>query len=113
MALNLKLEELVQETRVHRSIYLEQEIFDLEMERIFESNWFFVGHRSEIAEPGDYKTVAIGTQPAIVTRDENGDIHVLMNRCMHRGSTVCQEHRGKRTHSGAGITGGPITTKAN
>ena len=98
MALNLELEELVQETRVHRSIYLEQEIFDLEMERIFESNWVFVGHESEIAESGDYKTITIGTQPAIVTRDENGDIHVLMNRCMHRGSTVCQEHRGN-THA--------------
>lgn len=91
---NPKLEELVQDTRVHRKIYLEQEIFDLEMERIFESNWVFVGHESEIAAPGDYKTVTIGTQPAIMTRDQNGDIHVLMNRCMHRGSTVCQEERG-------------------
>src|ERR1700722_14140275 len=91
---NPKLEELVQDTRVHRKIYLEQEIFDLEMERIFESNWVFVGHESEIAASGDYKTVTMGTQPAIMTRDQNGDIHVLMNRCMHRGSTVCQEERG-------------------
>ncbi|HXW84474.1 MAG TPA: Rieske 2Fe-2S domain-containing protein, partial [Candidatus Binataceae bacterium] len=94
MPSQLKLEELVQETRVHRRIYLEQEIFDLEMERIFENNWVFVGHESEVAAPGDYKTVTIGTQPAIMTRDENGEIHVLMNRCMHRGSTVCQEERG-------------------
>jgi benzoate/toluate 1,2-dioxygenase subunit alpha len=94
MPSHLKLEELVQETRVHRRIYLEQEIFELEMERMFESNWVFVGHESEIAEPGDYKTVTIGTQPAIMTRDEGSEIHVLMNRCMHRGSTVCQEERG-------------------
>ncbi len=94
MPSHLKLEELVQDSRVHRRIYLEQEIFDLEMERIFESNWVFVGHESEVAETGDYKTVPIGTQPAIMTRDEHGDIHLLMNRCMHRGSTICQEHRG-------------------
>jgi phenylpropionate dioxygenase-like ring-hydroxylating dioxygenase large terminal subunit len=94
MPSHLNLEELVQDSRVHRSIYLEQEIFDLEMERIFESNWVFVGHESEVAGTGDYKTVTIGTQPAIMTRDENGDVHVLMNRCMHRGSTVCQEHHG-------------------
>ncbi len=94
MPSHLKLEELVQPTRVHRRIYLEQEIFDLEMERIFESNWVFIGHESEVASPGDFKTVPLGTQPAIMTRDENGDIHVLMNRCMHRGSTVCQEERG-------------------
>jgi phenylpropionate dioxygenase-like ring-hydroxylating dioxygenase large terminal subunit len=94
MPSNLNLEELVQETRVHRRIYLEQQIFDLEMERVFESNWVFVGHQDEISAAGDYKTVTIGTQPAIMTRDENGDIHVLMNRCMHRGSTVCQQERG-------------------
>jgi len=94
MASNLKLEELVQDSRVHRRIYLEQEIFDLEMERIYENNWIFVGHESEVAETGDYKTVPIGTQPAIMTRDEHGEIQVLMNRCMHRGSTICQEHRG-------------------
>jgi benzoate/toluate 1,2-dioxygenase subunit alpha len=94
MPSHLNLEELVQESRVHRRIYLEQEIFELEMERIFERSWVFLGHESEVAEPGDYKTVPIGTQPAIMTRDEDGDIHVLMNRCMHRGSTICQEQRG-------------------
>jgi nitrite reductase/ring-hydroxylating ferredoxin subunit len=94
MSSQLKLEELVQESRVHRRIYLEQEIFDLEMERIFERNWVFVGHESEVAAPGDFKTIPIGTQPAIMTRDENGDLHVLMNRCMHRAATVCQEERG-------------------
>jgi nitrite reductase/ring-hydroxylating ferredoxin subunit len=94
MPSQLNLEELVEDSRVHRRIYLEQEIFDLEMERIFERNWVFLGHESEVAEPGDYKTVPIGTQPAIMTRDEDGDIHVVMNRCMHRGSSICQEERG-------------------
>ena len=94
MPSQLNLEELVQDRRVHRKIYLEQEIFELEMERIFERNWIFLGHESEVAESGDYKTVPIGTQPAIMTRDEDGDIHVVMNRCMHRGSTICQEARG-------------------
>src|SRR5258708_23725375 len=94
MPSHLNLEELVQETRVHRRIYLEQQIFDLEMERVFESNWVFVGHQDEIGAVGDYKTVTIGTQPAIMSRDENGDIHVLMNRSMHRGSTGFQQERG-------------------
>jgi nitrite reductase/ring-hydroxylating ferredoxin subunit len=87
----MNLEELVQHSRVHRRIYLEREIFELEMERIFESNWVFLGHESEIPAPGDYKAIPIGTQPAIMTRDEDGDIHVVMNRCMHRGATICQD----------------------
>ena len=94
MPSQMNLEELVQDSRVHRRIYLEQEIFELEMERIFERNWVFLGHESEIAAPGDYKTIPIGTQPAIMTRDEDGDIHVVMNRCMHRGATICQDQRG-------------------
>lgn len=98
MAAQLNLEELVQESRVHRRIYVDQEIFELEMDRIFERNWVFIGHDSEVAEPGDYKTLTIGTQPAILTRDEDGEVHLLMNRCTHRGSTICQDHRGNSSY---------------
>jgi nitrite reductase/ring-hydroxylating ferredoxin subunit len=98
MAEELRLDELVQDHRVHRKIYIEPAIFALEMERIFESGWVFVGHESEVAEAGDYKTVRFGTQPAIMSRDEDGDIHLLMNRCMHRGATICQQERGNANY---------------
>jgi phenylpropionate dioxygenase-like ring-hydroxylating dioxygenase large terminal subunit len=98
MTTEANLEDLVQDSRVNRRIYLEPGIFELEMERIFERNWVFVGHESEVAEPGDYKTIRIGTQPAILTRDEDGKIHVLMNRCMHRAATICQEQRGNSSY---------------
>jgi benzoate/toluate 1,2-dioxygenase subunit alpha len=94
MASQLNIDELAQDERVHRKIYTETEVFEAEMERIFERTWVFVGHESEVAAAGDYKTVTIGLQPAIMTRDEDGGVHVLMNRCMHRGSTICQETRG-------------------
>src|SRR5215471_15050986 len=94
MAPQLNYDELVQDERVHRRIYTDAEVFEAEMERIFERTWVFVGHESEVAASGDYKTITIGTQPAIMTRDEDGGINVLMNRCMHRGSTICQEQRG-------------------
>jgi len=98
MPAQLNLEDLVLDSRVHRRIYVEPGIFELEMERIFERNWVFVGHDSEVAEPGDYKTIRIGTQPAILTRDEDGEIHVLMNRCMHRAATICQEAHGNSSY---------------
>ncbi len=90
----LKLESLVQDHRVHRRIYVEPEIFALEMEQIFERGWVFLGHDSEIANPGDYKAVRFGSQPAIMTRDQDGGINVVMNRCMHRAATICQDERG-------------------
>jgi phenylpropionate dioxygenase-like ring-hydroxylating dioxygenase large terminal subunit len=98
MATELNLDELVQDQRVHRRVYLEPEIFDLEMERIFERSWIYIGHDSEVAHPGDYKAVRFGTQPAILTRDEDGQLHVVMNRCMHRGASICQESRGNASY---------------
>ena len=80
--------------RVHTSAYTEPDIFALELERIFETAWIYVAHESELPSPGDYCTSVIGTQPVIVSRGEDGAIHVLLNRCRHRGSAVCRDERG-------------------
>jgi len=64
------------------------------MRRIFEGWWVYVGHASEIAEPGDYKTTFLGRQPVIVSRDREGAVHVLLNVCRHRGNAVCREDYG-------------------
>lgn len=83
-----------QDDRIHRSVYTDAQIFQLEIERIFGQTWLYVGHESEIDEPGDYKTTHMGLQPVIVSRSEDGGIHVLYNRCTHRAATVCQYERG-------------------
>ncbi|VCU69429.1 2-halobenzoate 1,2-dioxygenase large subunit [Pigmentiphaga humi] len=80
--------------RVHTRAYTDQAVFDAEMERIFARVWVFVGHDSEIPNPGDYKTAYIGTQPVIVTRADDGAVHVLVNRCVHRGAVIAREARG-------------------
>ena len=100
--MKVKLEEMVQERgngfRVHASIYTDPEIFDLEMERLYRQSWVYVGHESEVGEPGRYKTAYIGTYPVILSRDTDGGLHVLLNRCMHRGAVVCREDRGHSNH---------------
>jgi benzoate/toluate 1,2-dioxygenase subunit alpha len=80
--------------RVHTRAYTDPEIFQLEQDRIWNKTWVFVGHVSEIPEPGNYKTAYIGMQPVIVTRGRDGNIHVFYNRCRHRGSVVCREPKG-------------------
>jgi phenylpropionate dioxygenase-like ring-hydroxylating dioxygenase large terminal subunit len=87
-------DELVQADRVHRLVYTDPRVFEAEMARIFHRTWVFVGHETEIPEPGDYRTTYIGRQPVILTRDADGDVHVLLNRCMHRGALVCRAERG-------------------
>src|SRR5690349_914679 len=86
--------DLVQPDRVSGRVYYDQAIFDEELEKIWYRDWIYVAHESEIPEPGDYVTRRIGLQPVIVSRDEDGAVHLLLNRCMHRGNTVCQSERG-------------------
>lgn len=82
------------EFRVHTRVYTDPRIFEDEMRRIFETTWVYVGHESEIQQPGDYRTTAIGRQPIILSRSEDGRIHALLNVCRHRGNAVCREERG-------------------
>src|SRR4029079_19591463 len=86
---------LVRGDAVHRAAYRDPAIFALEQERIFRRAWLYLAHESEVATPGDYKTGFIGTQPVIVTRGaDDGQIHAVLNRCRHRGASVCQQERG-------------------
>jgi fatty-acyl-CoA synthase len=86
--------QLVMDDRVSGRLYYDPAIFDEELEKIWYRDWIYVAHESEIPEPGDYVTRQIGLQPAIVSRDEDGAVHLLLNRCMHRGNTICQSERG-------------------
>src|SRR5581483_11548542 len=99
----VNLDELMIETpeqfRVHGSVYSDEKIFELEMERIFHSGWVYVGHESEIPRGGDYKSTFVGTQPVILTRHaDDNRIYVLYNRCRHKGTTVCQEEYGNSNY---------------
>ena len=84
--------------RVHASVYTDPQIFHEEIRRIFYRTWNYVGHESEVAEAGDYKTAYVGLVPVIVARDEDRDLHVLVNRCVHRGPTVCQWESGNSSY---------------
>lgn len=86
--------KLIQPGRVHRDIYLDPEIFHMEMDRIFGRAWIYVGHDSQIPNAGDFITTTIGLQPVVMSRHTDGEIYVLHNRCGHRGAIVCNEAKG-------------------
>ncbi|MCW5747070.1 MAG: Rieske 2Fe-2S domain-containing protein [Alphaproteobacteria bacterium] len=86
---------LIREDRVHGSLYTDSQVFAEEMDRIFRRGWVFVGHDSEIPEPGEWVTRRVGIEPVIMVRDRGGAIHVLANRCAHRGNTLCWQERGR------------------
>ncbi|MEE2060412.1 aromatic ring-hydroxylating oxygenase subunit alpha [Rhodococcus artemisiae] len=81
-------------SRVRKTAYLDPDLYAAELTRIFEKTWLYVGHGSEIPNAGDYKTTTIVGRPVIVSRDRTGEVHVLQNRCRHRGASVCQAPTG-------------------
>ena len=94
MAANEQLAMLVQPERVHRCVYTDPELFELEMQRVFGRAWLVLGHESQAKRPGDYFTGRMGREPVVVTRKDDGEIGVLINRCAHRGAMVCAEGHG-------------------
>jgi phenylpropionate dioxygenase-like ring-hydroxylating dioxygenase large terminal subunit len=85
---------LVEPDRVHRLAYTSQEIFDREVENIFEKIWVYCGHESQVKQPGDYHTLQIGRQPMVMVRGKDMQVRVLYNRCPHRGVQLCGNTHG-------------------
>ncbi|HEX7306593.1 aromatic ring-hydroxylating dioxygenase subunit alpha [Lentzea sp.] len=86
---------LVAGDRVAGRLYTDPEIFEQEMTRIFERTWVWVAHESELPRPGTFKSTHVGRQPVIVTRDRKGVLHTMLNRCRHRGASICEKPQGE------------------
>jgi glycine betaine catabolism A len=77
--------------------YLSQEVYEQDVARIFGRYWIFVGVEPELAEPGDFFTVEIGTDSIILVRDDDMKINAFHNVCRHRGARL--------RNAGSGIVG--------
>ena len=86
--------QYIQPGRVHRRLYSDPEIFELEMQRIFGRAWVYVGHESQVKNPGDYFSTQIGRKAVLMVRDNDGTIHVVHNQCAHRGAMVVATEKG-------------------
>lgn len=85
------LRQLVRETEIHKDLYIDEDVFQLEMEQLFANTWVYVGHASQIPNKGDYYTTTIGTEAVIMVRHTDNSIKVLYNRCPHKGVKVAGE----------------------
>jgi phenylpropionate dioxygenase-like ring-hydroxylating dioxygenase large terminal subunit len=85
---------LIRAEEVHGAVYTDPAIFAAELEKIWYTGWVYVGHESEIPAPHDFIKKSIGPQPVIMTRDKEGAVNLLLNRCTHRGNEVCLIEKG-------------------
>ena len=72
---------------LEQAFYLREDVFARDMDLLLD-RWTYVGHASEVGEPGDWLTAELGAESAIVARDEDGTLRAFANVCRHRGSRL-------------------------
>ncbi|HBX54999.1 benzoate 1,2-dioxygenase large subunit [Pseudomonas sp. UBA2684] len=82
--------------RCKREMFTDPRLFDLEMQHIFEGNWLYLAHESQIPEKNDYYTTTMGRQPIFIARNKDGVLNAFINACSHRGAQLCRHKRGNK-----------------
>ena len=70
--------------------YYDEDLFKLEIDKIFRCNWLFAGRESDIPVAGDYMVKHFPTLKAsiIIARQEDNSIKAFYNVCPHRANRV-------------------------
>jgi p-cumate 2,3-dioxygenase alpha subunit len=79
---------------VNREVFISEDVLEREKRAVFDRCWVYVGHASELKNPGDFKTRPVAGRPIIFCRDREGTVRALLNCCRHRGALVCREREG-------------------
>ncbi|MFV5685672.1 Rieske 2Fe-2S domain-containing protein [Flavobacterium sp. GB2R13] len=83
--------------RHNRESFTNPELFELEMKYIFEKNWIYLAHESQITELNDYFTTYIGRQSIFIARNKDGELNAFINACSHRGAQLCRYKKGNKS----------------
>lgn len=91
--------ELILERRprhaLPRELYLDDGVYQDDLDQIWHREWIFACHTIEIKKPGEFTTLQIGDYPVVIVRDDQGNINAFHNSCRHRGSRLCSAEKGK------------------
>jgi choline monooxygenase len=64
--------------------YTDPSVLALEQEKIFSRTWQVVGHRHQLANPGDFFTTELHREPLLLVRGVGGELRGFYNVCRHR-----------------------------
>lgn len=79
---------------ISRRIYVEQDIYNEEAQKVFFQSWLYLTHESQIPNAGDFVTTRMGEEPVLVWRDSAGKVNAFLNTCLHSDSRLCRAEEG-------------------
>ncbi|MET7900851.1 aromatic ring-hydroxylating dioxygenase subunit alpha [Streptomyces sp. NPDC005355] len=74
--------------------YTAPQIFRREQEHLFEALWFCAVRSADLDRPGAFRTVQVGRESVLITRNRGGELRAFLNICRHRGARLCTEESG-------------------
>ena len=75
-------------------IFIDEDIYRLELEKVFGRSWLFLAHDSLIPNANDFFCTYMGGDPVIVARQADGSVKAFLNVCRHRGMRICRAESG-------------------
>jgi phenylpropionate dioxygenase-like ring-hydroxylating dioxygenase large terminal subunit len=89
---------LADDSLLPAQIFNDADVHAQELSRVFGRAWVYVGHESEISEPGDYVLRYIGEEPFVFVQSDDSKVRLLFDACRHRGTQVCRAEKGNASH---------------
>ena len=80
--------------RVSRTSFVSPDVLERERRAIFDRCWLYLGHESELPEPGNFLTRSVAGRKLIFVHSKDGKLRAFFNTCPHRGAMVCREKSG-------------------
>lgn len=71
--------------------YHDLDLYALECERLFRTEWICLGRLAEVPKPGDYICRDIVGAPVFVVRQRDESVRAFANVCVHRSAQLLQD----------------------
>lgn len=69
-------------------------LLELEKQHVFREHWQIACHVSDLPEPGNYLTMDVVGERALILRGQDGEVRAFHNICRHRGSRLVADDKG-------------------
>ena len=82
-------------TGVSKDHFVSEDWLERDLAAVFRPRWLYVGHASELPNPGSFITYSLGKDEVIICRTLEMSLVAYYNFCPHRGHRLCTQDRGQ------------------